>query len=126
MIYFNKEAVEHFRGLGLKDYWTGYVASRVAPLGAVSPPVATASSFTFHPRMLERALPTAWRVAHPTDVTKARLAAADEALRRLLGTAILGSEEMAEAASIIRPVQLVDETSDWAGVSGNLFRYEWT
>ena len=101
-IYFAREAVDRFRQLGLKGYWMGYVASRIAPLGPVSAEVATACFFGFHPRMLHRALPDAWSYITPQDVSAARLAAADAALLRLLGKSILRAPEMEEAASLAR------------------------
>lgn len=53
-------------------------------------------------RMLERALPEAWRYANPAAVTAARLSAADRALCRLLGTSALRSNEMDEAAELTK------------------------
>jgi hypothetical protein len=48
------------------------------------------------------ALPQAWRIAAPHDILRARLEAADAALRRACGPDLLASPEMAEAASLAR------------------------
>ena len=101
MIYFAPEAFEAYQGVGLKGGWMGYFASRSAAMGAVPAPVVTATFFNFAPPMVERAIPDAWSLAGPDAVLAARLSAADTALRRLLGDRI-GSEEVAEAASLAR------------------------
>ncbi len=101
MIYFAPEAPEHYAAAGLKGGWMGYFASRSAAMGPVPAPVVTATFFNFAPTMVERAIPDAWGFAPPTSVLAARLAAADRALRRLLGDAI-GSSEVAEAAGLAR------------------------
>ncbi|MBO0790153.1 MAG: hypothetical protein J2P36_04300, partial [Ktedonobacteraceae bacterium] len=62
----------------------------------VSAAVVTATFYHFHPNMVARALPDAWRIASPEQVLEVRLQAADAALRRLLGDQI-ASAEMAEA-----------------------------
>ncbi len=101
MIYFAPEAREAFKAAGLKGYWMGYFASRAAALGAVPAPVVTATFFNFAPRMVERAIPDAWRFCAPEQVLAVRLDAADRALRRLLGDA-LDSPAVAEAADLAR------------------------
>ena len=45
MIYFAPEAREAYAAAGLKGFWMGYFASRVAPLGAVPASVVTATFF---------------------------------------------------------------------------------
>lgn len=101
MIYFAPEAREAYAAAGLKGYWMGYFASRAAPLGAVPASVVTATFFNFHPRMVARAIPDAWRFSSPERVLEARLHAADAALRRLLGAQI-ASADVAEAAELAR------------------------
>jgi hypothetical protein len=100
MIYFVPEAREAFTAAGLKGYWMGYFASRAAPLGAASPELITATFYNFHPRMVRKAIPDAWRFSNPEKIIATRLGAADSALRRLLGEELIASAEIAEAAKL--------------------------
>lgn len=101
MIYFAPEARTAYTEAGLKGFWIGYFASRVAAMGAVSASVVAATFFNFHPNMVARAIPSAWHLSNPEGVLAARLHAADAALRRFLGTRI-ASAEIAEAAELAR------------------------
>lgn len=101
LIYFAPEAPEAYTAAGLKGFWMGYFASRAAAMGPVSANVVAAVFYNFHPRMVARAIPDAWRFSSPEAVLAARYGAADTALRRLLGDAI-ASPEVAEAAELAR------------------------
>lgn len=101
MIYFAPEAREAYGAAGLKGYWMGYFASRVAAMGPVSANVVTATFFNFHPRMVARSIPDAWQFSTPEKVLAARFAAADAALRRLLGDQV-NAPEMVEAVDLAR------------------------
>jgi hypothetical protein len=101
MIYFAPEARAAYAAAGLKGFWMGYFASRAAPLGSVPAAVVTAMFFNFHPSMVARAIPDAWRFSSPERVLQARFQAADAALRRLLGPQ-LASDEIAEAAELAK------------------------
>lgn len=101
MIYFAPEAREAYIAAGLKGYWMGYFASRAAPLGAVPASVVTATFFNFHPRMVARAIPDAWRFSSPERALLARFQAVDATLRRLLGAQV-DSTEVAEAAELAK------------------------
>ena len=101
MIFFAPEARQAFLHVGLKGFWMGYFASRSAPLGPVSAAVVTATFYHFHPAMVARAIPDAWRLASPEQILEVRLQAADAALRRLLGDQI-ASVEMTEAADLAK------------------------
>jgi hypothetical protein len=101
IIYFAPEAREAYTTLGLKGYWMGYFASRSAPLGEASAPLVIATFFNFHPRMVARSIPDAWRFSSPELVLEARRQAADKALRRLLGPQI-ATREVAEAAELAK------------------------
>ncbi|MEQ0562243.1 hypothetical protein ABJI51_24435 [Amycolatopsis sp. NEAU-NG30] len=92
VVYFAPETAEAAKAAGLRGYWMGYFAGRVAPLGAVGPAAATAMLFGFAPAMVARALPDAWSFASPADVVETRLAAVSSALRRAVGD---GHEELA-------------------------------
>ncbi|HEU4782219.1 MAG TPA: hypothetical protein VFS83_02655, partial [Ktedonobacterales bacterium] len=101
MIYFAPEARAAYSEAGLKGYWMGYFASRSAAMGPVGPEVVAATFYNFHPRMVARAIPDAWRFASPEQILAARYDSADAALRRLLGDAAEGPEieEAAELAN---------------------------
>ena len=111
MIYFAPEARQALLDVGFKGFWMGYFASRSAPLGPVFAAVVTATFYLFHPAMVARALPDAWRFASPEQVLEVRLQAADAALRRLLGDQV-ASAELAEAAD------LAQEATRGCSVSG--------
>jgi len=100
IVYFAPEVSDAMRDLGLKGWWMGYFAGRGAPLGPVGSQVVTATFYGFQPEMVERALPDAWRYATPGQVLDARLEAIDAAMRRLLGDAIIESEELRLAAEL--------------------------
>ncbi len=101
MAYFAPEARAAFTALGLKGYWMGYFASRSAAMGTVPANLVTATFYNFHPRMVARSIPDAWRFSTPERVLAARYEGADAALRRLLGERI-SSPEVAEAAALAR------------------------
>jgi len=98
VVYFAPEALEAYREAGLKGYWMGYFGSRAAALGPVPAAVVQAVFYNFAPRMVERSIPDAWRLAAPERILAARHGAADAALRRLLATADVVHVE--EAASL--------------------------
>ncbi|MDI2132312.1 SCO6745 family protein [Yinghuangia seranimata] len=79
--YYAPESIEATRGLGLIGYWMGYFAGRLAPVGAVDARTASALSFAFAPRRVERAIPEAWAIAAPDKVVQARLDAVSTTLK---------------------------------------------
>jgi hypothetical protein len=97
--YFTPEARAAADALGMKGFWMGYTAQRVAPMGAVSAAIATAAFFGFHPDRIGRAVPEAWTLTTPADALAARLKGAGAALRRLWGDAVTASAA-AEAAEL--------------------------
>lgn len=97
MIYFVPEAQAAWRDLGLTHPRMGYFASRSAAMGAVDAAVVAATFYNFNPETVSRFVPAVWEIAPPARVLAARYAAADRALRRLLGEAV-DSDEMAWAA----------------------------
>ncbi len=101
MIYFVPEAVEAYARLGITGR-TGYFASRAAPMGAVSAEVVVATFFNFNPELVRSSIPDAWDRATPADLIAARFAAVDAACRRILGSEVLESPEMARAAALAR------------------------
>lgn len=101
MIYFAPEAHERYAALGLRERM-GYFASRAAAFGPVGAETVVATFFNFNPALVRSAIPEAWRIAAPRDILRARLEAADAALRRACGPDLLASPDMAEAARLAR------------------------
>lgn len=99
MIYFIPETRRHTDELGLKGGWMSYFGTRAAALGPVPAEVVIALFYGFHPAMVRRAIPDAWSLATPEALVAARLAAADEGLRRLLGPTV-DSAAVGEAAEL--------------------------
>jgi hypothetical protein len=95
--YFTPESRAATDALGCRGGWMGYFGMRAAPLGAAPSEVVTAVFYNFHPRMVARALPDAWRIASPEQFLDTRRAGVDGALRRLLGK-VDGLEEAAALA----------------------------
>lgn len=85
VVYFAPEPLAAARRIGLRGFWMGYFAGRVAPLGPIPPEAAAAMAYGFAPAMVARALPDAWRYADPALVLATRVAAAADALRHSLG-----------------------------------------
>lgn len=85
VVYFAPETAEAAKAAGLRGYWMGYFAGRLAPLGPIGPGPATAMLFGFAPSMVARALPDAWSFAAPGTVLGSRLEAVSAALGRVAG-----------------------------------------
>src|SRR4051794_38202319 len=98
--YYAPERRSATDALGLKGGWMSYFGCRAAPLGAASAPLVTALLYVFHPRMVGRAIPDAWKFATPSALLDARLQSMDAALRRVLGDEIVMSAAMARAAEL--------------------------
>jgi hypothetical protein len=81
--YFAPESRAAYEAAGLRGFWRGYFAGRLAPLGRVDQPVATAVLYGFAPAMVARGVPSIWDLASPERALEARLAGADAVLRRL-------------------------------------------
>ena len=81
LVYFAPQPAEAARRIGLRGYWMGYFASRVAPLGPVPPEAVAAMAYGFAPAMVARAIPDAWTYADPAVVLDSRITAAAAALR---------------------------------------------
>jgi len=85
LVYFTPEPAEAARQVGLRGFWMGYFASRVAPLGPVPPTAVCAMVFGFAPAMVARAIPDAWKFADPRAVLDVRLTSATATLEHHLG-----------------------------------------
>ena len=101
MVYFVPEAAEAYGRLGITGQ-AGYFASRAAPMGAVTADVVVSTFFNFNPELVHAAVPACWEVATPAALVAARFDAVDAAFRRLLGDAVLASDEMQRAAELAR------------------------
>jgi len=122
LIYFAPEGQQRYEALGVTGF-SGYFASRAAPMGAVAPAVIEATFYNFAPSVVRAAIPAAWDAATPTQLTAARLEAADAALRRIVGDAVDGAEmvraaELAEVAARAidtdgRPIAAALAALDW-------------
>ncbi|MFK0248636.1 hypothetical protein ACIQUM_28415 [Amycolatopsis azurea] len=84
VVYFAPETAAAAKAVGLPSWWMGYFAGRVAPLGPLPEPPATAMLFGFAPRMVARSLPDAWKYAEPAVVLQRRMDAVEAALKRIL------------------------------------------
>ncbi len=81
--YFAPESHQALQASGLRGFWMGYFAARVAPVGAVGPSTVSATFYNFHPAMIRRSIPDAWTFAEPAAVLAARRTGAARALRRI-------------------------------------------
>jgi hypothetical protein len=77
----------------------GYFASRSAAMGPVSAEVVIATFYNFHPQMVKRSIPDAWKFSSPERVLEARLRVADSGLRTGLGT-LVTAEMIGETAQL--------------------------
>jgi hypothetical protein len=102
LIYFVPETEQQLTSVGLRAGQMCYFAGRAAPMGAVGAGVVTATFYNFSPHLVARSIPAAWELASPHVVTGARLAAADAALRRLLGPDVIASGDMITMAALLR------------------------
>ncbi len=85
VVYFSPEARAAADGVGMRGYWMGYFAFRVAPLGPLGPAPVVAAFHGFHPSLVTRALPDAWAYGTPEQALEARASGAAAALRRVWG-----------------------------------------
>jgi hypothetical protein len=84
-------------------------------MGAVTADVVVSTFFNFNPELVHAAIPGSWEIASPSQLVAARFAAVDTAFRRLLGHAVVESEEMGRAASLVRTAA---EAASRAGMEG--------
>lgn len=99
--YFAPEVRDAMKAVGLRGFWMGYTAGRLAPLGPVGAEVGTAVLHNFAPAMVARSLPDAWDLATPEDVLTARADALVPALTPFL-TSLDDTARDAAAATLER------------------------
>jgi hypothetical protein len=102
LVYFAPETEQQLTGVGLEAGRMCYFAGRSAPMGAVGPGVVTATFYNFSPALVARSIPRAWELASPPTIVGARFAAADAALRRLLGPDLVASADLTTMAGLVR------------------------
>jgi hypothetical protein len=102
LIYFAPETEQELTSVGLKAGRMCYFAGRSAPMGSVGSGVVTATFYNFSPGLVAHCIPRAWELASPEAVLKARLAAVDTTLTRLLGPDAVASPDMAALAALTR------------------------
>lgn len=98
--YYAQE-VQRLNQEGYSGWWHAYFAYRAAPMGAVAANVVTAAFYNFAPRMVDRAVPGVWQIMDPDAITSRRLELVDEALRRIFGPDVTGTN-MRSAAGLAR------------------------
>ena len=86
VVYFTPEAAPAYKAIGLRGYWSGYFASRSAPLGTPSAELVTATFFGFAPEMVGKAVPDAWKLADRDEILATRKILATRALDSIIGT----------------------------------------
>jgi hypothetical protein len=99
-VYFAPEPAEAAAGLGLRGFWMGYFAGRIAPLGPIPSQSVTAMTFGFSPTMVDRALPAAWSYTDPDAMMASRIEAVTAALKARLGGAMADLAELNELLSV--------------------------
>lgn len=85
LVYFSPKAIEVYERAGFKGGWMAYFAGRAGGMGAVGAEVVIATFFNFHPDMVRRAIPDAWKYSSPEKALAAREELADTTIRMLLG-----------------------------------------
>ena len=96
VVYFSPEAKTAYKAIGLRGYWSGYFASRSAPLGTPSAELVTATFFGFSPDMVAKAIPDAWERADRDEILATRKIVATRAL-----DSIIGDEDVLEVADAL-------------------------
>lgn len=101
VIYFVPDANERFGAIGMQGRMH-YFASRAAPMGRVTAQVVAATFYNFNPDLVAKAIPAAWELASPEEVTRVRYQIVDAALPRVLGDRLAASSELAGGAELLR------------------------
>ncbi|MEC8829024.1 MAG: hypothetical protein VX832_09460, partial [Actinomycetota bacterium] len=72
LCYWAPEVREEATDAGLKGFFMNYFATRVAPLGSVSPELVESLFFYYAPQRIRRAIPDAWNYSTPKAILDAR------------------------------------------------------
>lgn len=87
LTYYGSE-INRFKEDGFRGWWHAYFAYRLAPLGPIGLPVATAVCYNFAPRMVGRAVPGVWDIMAPDQILTRRNELVGESLERVFGDGI--------------------------------------
>ena len=103
VLYYAPEVFEEAAALGYdtEERWPSYFPLRAAPLGPVGGERVASAFYSFSPRMVAEHIDSAWSIASPDAVLKARLRGMDRAYRAIFGDRV-DSPELAEAAALAR------------------------
>jgi hypothetical protein len=99
--YFAPESQVAYQQAGVRGFWRGYFAGRVAPLGRVAAAPVLASFFGFAPVMVNRAVPGIWELISPEQALQVRTEGAVAALVRLNGGDGLDGPRLDEVNSLL-------------------------
>lgn len=86
-VYFAPDAKARYEAIGLKGQWMGYFASRSAAVGTPSAELVVALFHGFAPRLVHRAIPSAWELADRDRILATRY----EHARSVIGPAVEAS-----------------------------------
>ncbi|MFF3263974.1 SCO6745 family protein [Streptomyces sp. NPDC002932] len=98
--YFTADLADEVAPFGITDHSSVYLAGRASVLGPVDPAVVAAVFNSFAPRLISERIPTLWDQISPERALRARENAVAAALERLLGTGIVRSADLSEAAKL--------------------------
>jgi hypothetical protein len=96
--YFAPESRASAQELGYRSFWSGYFATRSAPLGPVPPRVVEAIFYNFSAQRVAKSLAGAWDIATPEQALAARQAGAVAALCRY---GLVPDENLRTAAELL-------------------------
>lgn len=101
MVYFSSHAANQYEACDLSGA-AGYFASRSAALGMVPHQVVAATFFNFAPNLVASSMHRVWEKTTPLAMLDARHLVVDMTLRDVLGSDVIGSDKMREAAHLAR------------------------
>ena len=110
LCYWAPEVREEATDVGLKGFFMNYFATRVAPLGTISPEAVQSLVFYYAPQRIHRAIPDAWNYSTPEAILDARYRGMDRALQRELAGLIDGPEVSVAAEITRKAVEAIDGT----------------
>ena len=98
--YYTPE-IRRMTDYGFNGWWHSYFGYRFAPLGRPSLNLVVATAYNFAPRMVAKAIPSAWDILAPDELLVAHRALVSEALNRIFAEGFL-AVEIAEAAELAK------------------------
>ncbi|MDH4147422.1 MAG: hypothetical protein OEY23_19870 [Acidimicrobiia bacterium] len=121
------EVRDQVSAVGVPEAWMGRLACRLAPLGPIEAPVASALLVGYHPRAVGEVVPEVWYRLAPETALAAQLHGVDQALWRLVDTEVR-SPEIAALAQLVRraaesadcegrPLAAAHQSLDWPTVA---------